>query len=71
MFKKKLLILFIAVVLSLLGFNLITSPSVCLLKIAKEAGYDTIESYRVNCDADTYRARYIEDKASQFNCLNP
>ncbi len=67
-FKGKLLVLFVAVVVSLLGFNLIASSSVCLLKIAKEAGYEAIESYRVNCDADTYRIRYIEDKASQFNC---
>jgi len=51
-FKEKLLILSVAVVLSLLGFNLIASSSVCLLKIAKEAGYETIESYFANCDAD-------------------
>jgi hypothetical protein len=52
-FKAKLLILSVAIVVSLLGFNLIASPWLCLLRTAKEAGYETIESYRVNCDADT------------------
>jgi hypothetical protein len=60
-FKEKILILFIAVVVSVLGFNLIASSSVCLLKVAKEAGNESIESYLTKCD----------DKASQFARLSP
>ena len=39
--KTKLLILFVAVIVSLLVFNLIASSFVPLIKVDKEAGCDT------------------------------
>lgn len=42
-FKEKLIIFVIAVVVSVLGFTLIASSTVCLLTAAKEAGYESIE----------------------------
>ncbi|NIM90210.1 MAG: hypothetical protein GTO17_04600 [Candidatus Aminicenantes bacterium] len=70
-FREKLLILFVAFVLSLLGFNLIASSSVFLLKVAKEAGYGTIESYLSKCDADAYRTQHSSHRISQLALLDP
>lgn len=39
-FREKLLILFIAVVMTILGFNLIASDAAHLLQEAKDAGYN-------------------------------
>lgn len=66
-FKEKLLILIIAFVVSVLGFNLIASSSVCLLQTAKEAGYDALKNYRPKCDADIYRTQRINGIISQFD----
>jgi hypothetical protein len=63
-FKEKLLILFIAVIISLLGFNLIASSSVCLLKVAKEAGYEEINSHLTRYDSDAHRTMHLDDKVS-------
>ena len=46
-FREKLLILFIAFILSGLGFYLISSPFVDLHVSAKIADADSMESYRV------------------------
>lgn len=70
-FKEKLVILFIAVILSLLGFNLIASSSVCLLKIAKEAGYEEIDSYLTRCDSDAYRIVHLDNKVSLLAYQKP
>lgn len=43
--REKLFILFIAVVVTILGFNLIASPAVHLLQEAKAAGYEWINGY--------------------------
>jgi len=70
-FREKLLVLFIAVVVSVLGFNLIASSTVFLLKVAKEAGYETMESYLSKCDADAYRTPHLKDRISQLALLDP
>jgi len=70
-FREKLLVLFVAFVVSVLGFNLIASSSVFLLKVAKEAGYETIESYLSKCDADAYRTQHINDRILQLALLGP
>jgi hypothetical protein len=62
-FKEKLLIFILAVVLSVLGFNLIASSSVNLLKAAKEAGFEAIEKNQAGGDVDAYRARRSNDQA--------
>ena len=64
-FKEKLLVLFAAFVVSVFGFNLIASSSVFLLKVAKEAGYETIECYLSKCDADVHRTHHINDRILQ------
>ena len=70
-FKEKLLIFIAAVILSVLGFNLIASSSVCLLKIAKESGLESIEKYRARCDVDVYRIQRINVKISPIALLSP
>lgn len=51
-FYEKILILFVAICVSVLGFNLIASSSVYLLKTAKEAGYEPIQNSYAKCDAN-------------------
>lgn len=70
-FKVKLLIFVVAVVLTFLWFNMIASPSVCLLKIAKEAGYEDIDTYRTRCDIDRDRIQQQDVKDSKFASLDP
>jgi hypothetical protein len=53
-FREKLLILLVAVVLSSLGFYLISSPFVGLHMSAKEAETERGESYLAKYDADSY-----------------
>ena len=55
-FKEKLLILIVAVIVSVLGFNLIASSYVCLLKAANEACYETIESHQTRCDVHSHQS---------------
>lgn len=43
--REKLFILFIAVVVTIVGFNLIASPAVHLLQESKAAGYEWINGY--------------------------
>jgi hypothetical protein len=44
-FKEKIMIFMVALLLSVLGFSLIISPSASMLKVGKEAGYEIIENY--------------------------
>ena len=53
--KGKLLILFIAVVVTLWGFNLIASSFLCLLETAEKTDSETLESYLVKSDGDASR----------------
>ena len=53
-FREKLLILLVAVILSSLGFYLISSPFVSLHMSAKEADTETVESYLAKYDADSF-----------------
>lgn len=43
--REKLAIFVVAVLLTLVGFNLIAAPSVDILKIGKQAGYEIIANY--------------------------
>ena len=69
-FREKVLILFLAVSVSIFGFNLIATPSVCLLKVAKESGYEPIQSYLVKYDANYNQSEYSVQKASNFTKPN-
>ena len=60
-FREKLLILFVAVVLSSLGIYLISSPFVALHMSAKETDTETIESFL---------AKYDVDDSLQITCFN-
>ena len=44
-FREKFLILFIAVVVTILGFNLIASDAVHMLQESNAASYECIDSY--------------------------
>jgi hypothetical protein len=57
-FREKLLILFLAVVLSFLGFYLISSPFAEFLALANETDTAT---------TDSFLARYDRDKSMQAN----
>ncbi len=47
-FKQKIAIFLVAVVLTLVGFNLIAAPTVDILKVGKQAGYEIISNYLAN-----------------------
>jgi len=52
-FREKLLIFVAAVIMSVLGFYLISSPFVSLYTLAKETGNENIENSLSECDGDT------------------
>jgi hypothetical protein len=49
--KEKIVILVASALLSLAGFSLIAGPSVDLMKLGKQAGYETIASYLAKAEA--------------------
>ena len=59
-FKYKVIIFMAAVLVSLLGFNLISSPSVCLIEIGNEAGFEIIENYLDKADHSAHEFCYIK-----------
>lgn len=65
-FRVKLIISVAAVVLSVLGFYLISSPFAGLYMLAKETDNESIERYLSECDADANPIRQITDKAFQI-----
>ena len=61
-FREKLLVLFVAVILSVLGFYLISSSFAELYVLAKEADNDQADGHPAECgDVDHFM---------QFTCLN-
>ena len=44
-FKEKIGIFLAAVLLSLIGFNFMAAPTVDIMKIGKQAGYEIIANY--------------------------
>jgi hypothetical protein len=65
-FKEKVLILLLAISVSVIGFNLIATPSLCLLKAASESGYEPIQSYLEKCYANSFHSEYIAQKTKKF-----
>ncbi len=54
-FREKFLILFIAVVVTILGFNLIASDAVHMLQESNAAGHECIDSYLVELDVKIHQ----------------
>lgn len=54
--REKLAIFVVAVVLTLVGFNLIAAPSVDILKIGKQAGYEIIANYLARVETTAQRS---------------
>jgi len=52
--REKALIFIAAIVLTFLGFSLISSSSTCMLKVGKDAGYEIIENYLAETCTDTH-----------------
>jgi len=68
-FREKLLIFFVAVILSVLGFYLISSSFVSLHKMAREADIKTVESYLAKYD-DASRMETIITCSLQITRIN-
>jgi len=54
-FKQKLAIFLAAVLLTVVGFNLMAGPAVDILKVGKQAGYQIISNYLANADSAAHR----------------
>ncbi len=54
--REKLAIFAVAVLLTLVGFNLIAAPSVDILKIGKQAGYEIIANYLAKVETTAQRS---------------
>ena len=54
--KQKIAIFMVAVMLSLVGFSLIAAPTVDILKVGKQAGYQIISNYLASADAAAHRS---------------
>jgi hypothetical protein len=65
-FREKALILLVAICVSVLGFNLIASSSVCLLKAARESAYEPIQNYLAKCKAHYEQSEHSNWKTSKF-----
>ncbi|UCE42148.1 MAG: hypothetical protein JSV17_04025 [Candidatus Aminicenantes bacterium] len=66
-FREKLLILFVAVILSFLGFYLISSSFAELHTLARERDTDQSESYLAECDVNKSLLNSYLSKSS-FSC---
>lgn len=66
-FYEKVLILILAICLSVLGFELIASSSVCFLKAARAASYEPIQNYSERCGANGFYYEFIALKPSPLN----
>jgi len=56
-FREKFLILFVAVVVTILGFNLIASDAVHMLQETNTAGHEHTDSYLVELDVKIHQIR--------------
>ncbi len=54
--KTKTAIFMMAVLLTFVGFSLIASPSIEIMKVGKEAGYEIISNYLATAVTDTHHS---------------
>lgn len=66
---EKFLILILAICVSVLGFNMIASSSVSFLKVARESGYGSIQSYLTKCDANFNTGENLAQNPSKLKSL--
>lgn len=69
-FREKLLILFAAVILSGLGFYLISSPFADLHTLARESGSKAVESCLAAYDSDVFQIRTGVHDSQKIACLD-
>ncbi len=69
-FKEKLLILFFAVILSLVGFYLISTSFAELHTLAKKAEQQELDGHLVEWTGDASRTRTSIDSSPQLSCLD-
>lgn len=70
-FREKLLIFLVAVIVSVLGFNLISLPFAGLHAIAKNAGNEMTERNLSECDDDADQTHHKVNKRFQITHLKP
>ncbi len=54
--RTKTAILMMAVLLTFVGFSLIASPSIEIMKVGKEAGYEIISNYLAKSETVTHHS---------------
>ncbi len=69
--KEKLLILFVSIVVSFVGFNMIASSYASLLNGANETCYETIKSYLAKGEVNSHQSPNHDERALQFTRFNP
>ncbi len=69
-FREKFLIFIVAALVSFLGFSLIASSSICVLKVGKEAGYEIIENYLTRSNTCSQHSCLIEGLRFQNKKFN-
>ena len=55
-FRTKAAIFLVAVFVTLVGFSLIASPAIEMMKVGKDAGYEMISNYLAQADAQQSRS---------------
>jgi hypothetical protein len=56
-FRTRVAIFMVAVFVTMVGFSLIASPAIEMIKVGKDAGYEMISNYLAKADAQ--QSRYI------------
>jgi hypothetical protein len=54
--RARVTILFVAVLLTFVGFSLIASPAVDVIKVGNKAGYEIISNYLAKSDAVSHQS---------------
>jgi hypothetical protein len=55
-FRTKVAIFLVAVFVTVMGFSLIASPAIEMMKVGKDAGYEMISNYLAKADAQQSRS---------------
>lgn len=55
-FRTKAAIFLVAVLVTLVGFSLMASPAIEMMKVGKDAGYEMISNYLAQADAQQSRS---------------
>ena len=69
--KEKLLVLFVSIFMSFVGFNMIATSYASLLNGANEARCETTKSYLAKCEVNSQQSPNHDDRALQSAPFNP